>query len=61
MILKQVLIKVSSLKNPNYDLPFENMCDASNNEVGAILGQRVIRSHFNFLYKKLNNPSFYAF
>ena len=29
------------LQSPNWDLPFEIMCDASNFAVGAILGQRI--------------------
>ena len=29
------------LQSPNWDLPFEIMCDASNSTVGAILGQQI--------------------
>ena len=29
------------LQSPNWDLPFEIMCDASNFVVGAVLGQRI--------------------
>ena len=30
---------------PNWDEPFEIMCDASNYEIGAILGQRELHDH----------------
>ena len=29
------------LQSPNWDLPFEIMCDASDYAVGAVLGQRI--------------------
>ena len=41
MMLKQALIEKHILQSPNWDLPFEIMCDASDYEVGAILGQRL--------------------
>ena len=37
--LKQALIEAPILQIPNWDLPFEIMCDASNYAVGAVLGQ----------------------
>ena len=40
-ILKQALIEASILQSPNWDLPFEIMCDASDYAVGAVLGQRL--------------------
>ena len=40
-MLKQALIKASILQSPNWDLPFEIMCDALDYAVGAILGQRL--------------------
>ena len=41
MMLKQALIEVPILQSPNWDLPFEIMCDASDYAVGAVLGQRL--------------------
>ena len=38
-MLKQALIEASILQSPNWDLPFEIMCDASDYAVGAVLGQ----------------------
>nr|GFA62723.1 reverse transcriptase domain-containing protein [Tanacetum cinerariifolium] len=43
--LKDKLIEASILIAPNWDQPFELMCDASDYAVGAILGQR-IKKHF---------------
>nr|GEZ72423.1 reverse transcriptase domain-containing protein [Tanacetum cinerariifolium] len=43
--LKDKLIKVPILIIPNWDQPFELMCDASHYAVGAVLGQR-IEKHF---------------
>ncbi|RDY04484.1 Retrovirus-related Pol polyprotein, partial [Mucuna pruriens] len=39
--LKNRLTSTSILQAPNWELPFELMCDASNLALGAILGQRV--------------------
>ena len=39
VMLKQALIEALILQSPNWDLPFEIMCDASDYTVGAILGQ----------------------
>ena len=38
-MLKQALIEEPILQSPNWDLPFEIMCDASNYAVGVVLGQ----------------------
>ncbi|XP_062086043.1 uncharacterized protein LOC133792141 [Humulus lupulus] len=39
--LKEKLISAPIVCTPNWDLPFELMCDASDYTVGAVLGQRV--------------------
>ena len=40
-ILKKALISVSIVQPPDWNLPFEIMCDASDYVVGVVLGQRV--------------------
>ena len=40
-MLKQSLIEAPILQSPNWDLPFEIMCDASDYAVGVVLGQRL--------------------
>ena len=40
MQLKKALVEAPILQSPNWDLPFEIMCDASDFAVGAILEQR---------------------
>nr|GEX19846.1 hypothetical protein [Tanacetum cinerariifolium] len=49
--LKQKLTEVPILIAPNWDLPFELMCDASDFAIGAVLGQR---------YEKHFRPIHYA-
>ena len=39
--MKQSLVEAPILQSPNWDLPFEIMCDASDFAVGAVLGQRI--------------------
>ncbi|KAL0292524.1 UNVERIFIED_CONTAM: Retrovirus-related Pol polyprotein from transposon.6, partial [Sesamum radiatum] len=41
--LKDSLTSAPIIQPPNWELPFEIMCDASNHAVGAVLGQRVGR------------------
>nr|GFA54307.1 reverse transcriptase domain-containing protein [Tanacetum cinerariifolium] len=38
--LKRKLTKAPILITPNWDMPFELMCDASDFDIGAVLGQR---------------------
>ena len=40
-MLKLALIETPILQSPNWDLPFEIMCDALEYTVGAVLGQRI--------------------
>nr|GEY38488.1 DNA-directed DNA polymerase [Tanacetum cinerariifolium] len=49
--LKKKLMKAPILIAPNWDLPFELMCDASDFAIGAVLGQR---------YEKHFRPIHYA-
>ena len=39
--LKKALISAPIVQPPNWNLPFEIMCDASDYAIGAVLGQRV--------------------
>ncbi|XP_073137475.1 uncharacterized protein [Henckelia pumila] len=39
--LREILVTAPVLTSPNWDLPFEVMCDASDSAVGAVLGQRI--------------------
>jgi hypothetical protein len=48
-ILKNALISAPIIQPPNWDLPFEIMCDASDYAVGAMLGQQVDKN-FNVIY-----------
>ncbi|GKC26174.1 reverse transcriptase domain-containing protein [Tanacetum coccineum] len=43
--LKKKLIEAPILIAPNWDQPFEIMCDASDYAIGAVLGQRIDK-HF---------------
>ena len=38
--LKEKLTSAPIIQSPDWSLPFEIMCDASNHAVGAVLGQR---------------------
>ena len=50
MMLKQALIEAPILQSPNWDLPFEIMCDASNYAVGVVLGQRLDKKPTTICY-----------
>lgn len=47
--LKELLTHAPIIVAPNWELPFELMCDASDFAVGAVLGQR-INNHFQPIY-----------
>nr|GFA31915.1 reverse transcriptase domain-containing protein [Tanacetum cinerariifolium] len=47
--LKEKLTEASILIAPNWDQPFELMCDASDYAIGAVLGQRV-EKHFRRIH-----------
>ena len=40
-VLKKALISAPIVQPPDWNLPFEIMCDASDYAVGAVLGQRI--------------------
>ncbi|GJU89857.1 reverse transcriptase domain-containing protein [Tanacetum coccineum] len=44
--LKKKLTEAPILIAPNWDQPFEIMCDASDYAIGAVLGQRIENNHF---------------
>ena len=50
MMLKQALIEATILQSPNWDLPFEIMCDALNSVVGAVLGQHLDKKSMAICY-----------
>ena len=41
MQLKRSLVEAPILQSPNWDLPFEIMCDTSDFAMGAVLGQQI--------------------
>ncbi|KAM6593544.1 hypothetical protein CsatA_001247 [Cannabis sativa] len=49
-ILKEKLITAPIVTSPNWELPFELMCDASDYAIGAVLGQRVDRVFHTIYY-----------
>ena len=50
MQLKQALVEAPILQSPNWDLPFEIMCDASDFAVGMVLGQRIDKKPIAICY-----------
>jgi hypothetical protein len=57
-ILKKALILALIIQPPDWKLPFEIMCDASDFAVGAILGQTKDKKHYAISYasKTLSRP-----
>ena len=57
-IIKKALIFASIIQPPDWNLPFEIMCDASDFAVGAILGQTKDKKHYAISYasKTLSRP-----
>ncbi|GKC02990.1 reverse transcriptase domain-containing protein [Tanacetum coccineum] len=57
-ILKEKLTTVPIIISPDWNEPFELMCDASDFAVGAVLGQQIDRKFKPIYYasKTLNNP-----
>ena len=49
-MLKQTLIEAPILQSPNWDLPFEIMCDASEYALGAVLGQQLDKKPTTICY-----------
>nr|GEX47121.1 reverse transcriptase domain-containing protein [Tanacetum cinerariifolium] len=47
--LKRKITEASILVSPDWDLPFELMCDASDFSIGAVLGQRKTK-HFQLIH-----------
>ena len=48
--LRTMLVSPSVMRSPNWDLPFEIMCDASDYAIGSILGQREDKKAFVIYY-----------
>ena len=48
--LKNMLVSPPIMRSPNWDLPFEIMCDASDYAIGTVLGQREDKKAFVIYY-----------
>ena len=48
--LKTMLVSSPIMRSPNWDLPFEIMCDAGDYAIGAVLGQREDKKAFVIYY-----------
>jgi hypothetical protein len=57
-ILKKALISAPIIQPPDWKLPFEIMCDASDFDVGAVLSQTKDKKHYAISYasKTLSGP-----
>ena len=49
-LLKNALISAPIIQPPDWSLPFEIMCDASDYAVGAVLGQTKNKKHHAIAY-----------
>jgi len=49
-ILKKALTSVPIIQPPDWSLPFEIMCDASDYAIGAVLGQTKDKTHHTIAY-----------
>ena len=45
-----MLVSLPIMRSPNWNLPFEIMCDASDYVIGAVLGQREDKKAFVIYY-----------
>ena len=45
-----MLVSPPIMRSPNWELPFEIMCDASDYAIGAVLGQREVKKAFMIYY-----------
>jgi len=43
--LKELLTSTPVIQPPDWNIPFEIMCDASDYAVGAVLGQKELEKH----------------
>ena len=50
--LKTMLVTPPIMRSPNWDLPFEIMCDTSDYAIGAVLGQREDKNAFVIYYAR---------
>jgi hypothetical protein len=48
--LKKALVSAPIMQPPDWYLPFEIMCDASDYAVGAVLGQSKDKKHYGISY-----------
>jgi hypothetical protein len=48
--LKEALISAPVIQPPDWHLPFEIMCDASDYAIGAVLGQSKDKNHYAISY-----------
>ena len=48
--LKAMLVSPPIMRSPNWELPFEIMCDASDFAIGVVLGQREDKKAFVIYY-----------